>query len=82
MSDVFTVRLTHQDADHLLALAEWALSQPTLICCPGCGEVVKRKLDLGPGLRESSAEAAARKIESVFEMARRGLVSGEEESRG
>lgn len=55
----FAVRLTARDADHILALAEWALAQPALA--------------LGPGLRKPLAEEAVRKIESVADLARRGV---------
>ena len=59
MPDDFTVRLTLQDADHLLALAEWALN--------------RNDLDLGVGLRRWAAEEAARKIEAQADMYRRGV---------
>jgi hypothetical protein len=59
MSDEMLVRLAPVDADHLLALAEWALNHPDL--------------DLGPGLHAHGAEAAARRIEAVADLYRRGI---------
>jgi hypothetical protein len=68
----FNVKLSLGDADHILAALEWALSQPFLIVCE-CGERHQRKLDLGPGLRESGVERAGRKIEAVADLARQGI---------
>ncbi len=57
--DDFNVRLSHADADHILAALEWAHNHPDL--------------DLGPGLHRTGVERAGRKIESVADLARRGI---------
>lgn len=67
------VSLRPQDADAILALAEWALSRPVVVCCPECGYTSRQTLDMGPGLHAAMAEEACRRIESVAEMHRRGL---------
>jgi hypothetical protein len=68
-----TVGLRFRDADALLALAEWALSRPVVVCCSECGHTARQTLDMGPGLTADHAEEAARRIESVADMARRGI---------
>ena len=66
MSDDFPVKLNHADADHLLAAVEWAVNHPDL--------------DLGPGLHSSGVERAARKIEAVADLERRGIDTVPEDS--
>lgn len=58
----FNVRLTHQDADHLLAAIEWALNAEGLV--------------LGPGLHWQKVHEAASKIEAVADLERRGVNTG------
>jgi hypothetical protein len=53
------IGLRLQDADAILAIAEWALNRPDL--------------DMGPGLYRHNAEEACRRIESVAAIERRGL---------
>lgn len=54
-----TVCLRLQDADAILAMAEWALNRPDL--------------EMGPGLHRWNAEEACRRIEAVADLARRGI---------
>lgn len=63
----FAVRLTERDADHLLAAIEWALN--------------RGDLELGPGLRPAVLEEAARKIEAVADLARRGVYVAQTDAR-
>lgn len=68
-----TIGLRFQDADAILAMAEWALSRPVVVCCPECGHTSRQTLDMGVGLRPDMAEEACRRIEAVADMARRGI---------
>lgn len=56
---MLTVKLRPQDADAILALAEWVLNHP--------------ELNMGPGLHPHGAEEACRRIESVADLHRRGI---------
>lgn len=62
--DDFPVRLTLQDADHLLAAVECVLNQDD-----------SGKAALGIGLQPWALEQAARKIEAVADLARRGVAT-------
>lgn len=70
------VELRPQDADAILAMAEWALSRPVVVCCPECGHTSRQTLEIGPGLSAAMAEEACRRIESVADLHRRGVVAG------
>jgi bacterioferritin-associated ferredoxin len=43
-----TVGLRFRDADALLALAEWALSRPVVVCCSECGHTARQTLEADP----------------------------------
>lgn len=62
MADEIAVKLTLADADHLLAAVECVLNQDD-----------GGKAALGIGLKPYALEQAARKIEAVAELARRGV---------
>jgi hypothetical protein len=61
MTDDFDMQvgLRLVDADALLACVEWALN--------------REELNLGPGIHPRNVEEAARRIESVADMARREI---------
>lgn len=61
-NDDFPIRLTLADADHILAACECVLNQDD-----------DGKAALGTGLQPYALEAACRKIESVADIARKGL---------
>lgn len=65
------IKLSIQDADHLLAAVEWALGHD---CNGGENESTLDEY-IAPGLRRWPIEEAARKIESVAAMQRQGIVA-------